>query len=123
MESKLTRQDPDTVGGKVAAKWSGLLGSVRGQSCRAGGGRGLPSMSPDQAGRVCKRVGIVSGPGLGTVAWPGRVSRLAGGKHTALSGLAKAAVPTQSTQLCSGPRARVCQDATMGFPSSNYSPG
>lgn len=38
MESKLTRQDPNTVGGKVAAKWSGLLGSVRGQSSGAGGG-------------------------------------------------------------------------------------
>ena len=52
MESKLTRQGPDTVGGKVAAKWSGLLGSVRGQSDRAGGGggRGLPSIRPGQAG-------------------------------------------------------------------------
>lgn len=40
MESKLTRQDPNTVGGKVAAKWSGLLGSVRGQSGRAGEGGG-----------------------------------------------------------------------------------
>lgn len=30
IESKLTRQDPNTVGGKVAANRSGLSGSVRG---------------------------------------------------------------------------------------------
>lgn len=55
MESKLTRQDPNTVGGKVAAKWSGLLGSVRGQSGRAGrGGVGSPSTGPDETGGVCK---------------------------------------------------------------------
>lgn len=40
MESKLTRQNPNTVGGKVAAKWSGFLGSVRGLLGRAGRGAG-----------------------------------------------------------------------------------
>lgn len=62
MESKLTRQDPDTVGGKVAVKhtWVQSGDSLVGRE--KGGGRRARGQARRGEGAG---VGIVSGMGLG----------------------------------------------------------
>lgn len=45
------------------------------------------------------------------------------GVNTELSGLAAVVAANVKHPAAFRPQARVCQDATMGFPCSNYSPG